>query len=132
MLAEADEADVAQHHQLVVAADLLEGALQIFARVDLIAGEHLLIAAGHPCGRVDQPLALGIVARPTDQGAHRRLGLALGGTARIWRGADVERRRRARPDRQLGALVEVLAGVGIIHGGAPSIPSLTMRPANFA
>src|SRR6202034_2688598 len=69
------EADVAQHDDLVIAAGLLEGALEIFARVVVVAGEPFLIGARHARRRSAQPLAVGIVAGPADQGADRGLGL---------------------------------------------------------
>ncbi|MNS78674.1 hypothetical protein D3C72_1122990 [compost metagenome] len=85
VFAEADEADVLQHDQFVVAADLLEGLLQIFARLDLIALEQLAIGLGHPLGRFHQTFAVGIVARPLDQGADGGFGFGLrdGGFVRV-------------------------------------------------
>src|SRR3546814_6421047 len=50
-----------QHDHLVVAVGLLEGALQNLDRVDFVAREELLEGADNPCGRFDQPLAVGVV-----------------------------------------------------------------------
>ena len=74
------EADVAQHHDLVVALDLLEGPLQHVARILIVAGEEFLVGAHDAIGRADQSLAVGIVARPADQRADRLFGLLARGT----------------------------------------------------
>ena len=79
MLAEADDANVLEHDEFVIAADLVEGALEIVARIDVIAGEKLAIGARHTLRRVDQTLAIGIVARPFDENPHGRFGVSLGG-----------------------------------------------------
>ena len=78
MFTEADEADVLEHDQLIIAADLLERPLKIGPRVDFIAGEKLAIAARHPRGCVQQPFPVGGVPRPFDQGAHGGFGIRLG------------------------------------------------------
>src|SRR6202049_1437637 len=75
MLAMGLEADIAQHHDLVVAAGLLEGALEIFARIVVVAGEPFLVGARYARRRGAQPLAVGIVAGPADQRTDRGLGL---------------------------------------------------------
>src|SRR5580704_4451892 len=75
MLAMGLEADVAQHDDLVIAAGLLEGALEVFARIVVVAGEPFLVGARHPRRRGAQALAVRIVAGPADQGADRALGL---------------------------------------------------------
>src|SRR5260370_20638832 len=69
------EADVAQPHDLVIAAGLLEGALEVFARVVVVAGEPFLVGARHARRGGAKPLAVGVVAGPADQGADRALGL---------------------------------------------------------
>ncbi len=113
VLAETDETDVAKHDQLIVAADFLERSLQVGARIDFIAREHLAIAARDPAGRVDQALASRIVASPADQRSHRgfRLGLArpvpFGGAIAFGRG------RGSGLDRQPGR-VEVLVEVELV------------------
>ena len=84
VLAKRLEADVAQHDDFVVAAGLLEGALEIFARIVVIAGEPFLIGAGDARRRGQQAFAVRIVAGPADERAHRGLGLGprrLGGLA---------------------------------------------------
>src|SRR5271170_6185809 len=75
VLAMGFEADVAQHHDLVVAAGLLEGALEIFARIVVIAGKPFLVGAHDAPRRGAKPFAAGIVAGPADQRAHGILGL---------------------------------------------------------
>jgi len=79
LLAEADHPDVLEDDELVVAADLAEGALQIGLRIAPIAGEQLLVGAHHAGRGVEQPLAVRVVAGPLDQGADRGLGVGLGG-----------------------------------------------------
>ena len=73
MLAMRLERDVLQEHDLVIAADLLEGAAEMMRGILLIAARIFLPGAGDPRRRVEQPLAVGIVAGPADQGAHRLL-----------------------------------------------------------
>src|SRR6185312_5482461 len=87
MLAAALEADVAQHHHLVIAFDLLEGAFQHLLGVGVVAGEPFLIGAGDTARRVHQPLAVRIVAGPADQGTDGRLDLVA-----AWPRAGAERR----------------------------------------
>ncbi len=79
VLAVALEADVAQHDHLVVALDLLEGALEHRHRVLLVAAEPLAIGAHHAAGRVEEALALRVVAGPAQERLHRLLGLGHGG-----------------------------------------------------
>src|SRR5580692_11579061 len=75
MLAMGLEADVAQHDDLVIAAGLLEGALEVFARIVVVAGEPFLVGARHARRRGAKALTVGVVAGPADQGADRGLGL---------------------------------------------------------
>src|SRR5262249_4910722 len=65
------EADVLQEDDLVIAGNLLEGAVQQLHRVLAVAAEEFLIGADHPVRRAEQALALRVVARPADEGAHR-------------------------------------------------------------
>jgi hypothetical protein len=69
VLAEAHHPDVAQQHQLVVAADLFERPLQIFPGIGLVAGEQLTIRLHHAARRIEQALAVRVVARPFDERA---------------------------------------------------------------
>src|SRR5580704_2545314 len=75
MLAMGLEADVAQHDDLVIAAGLLEGALEVFARIVVVAGEPFLVGARHARRGGAKPFAVGVVAGPADQRADRGLGL---------------------------------------------------------
>src|SRR5690606_23976599 len=75
VFAVAFELDVAQHDHLVVAADLLEGALEVLARVLAIAAEPVAVGIDHALGRVEQAFARGIIAGPAQQGADGGLGL---------------------------------------------------------
>src|ERR1700722_19091327 len=65
----------AQEHDLVVARDLLEGALEIVARVLVVAREPFLVGAHDARRRAEQPLAIGVVARPADERAHGTFSL---------------------------------------------------------
>src|SRR5271157_1360738 len=72
------EADVLQHDDLVVSIGFLKGLLEQRDRVLAIAAEELLVRAHDAVRRADQPLSLGIVARPPDQRTNRLLGLFSG------------------------------------------------------
>ena len=65
------ERDVLEQHDLVIAAHLLEGAAKVARRILAIADRIFAPGAGDARGRVQQPLAVGIVAGPADQGPHR-------------------------------------------------------------
>src|SRR6476660_7183818 len=78
MLAVRLEADVARHHDLVIAAGFLESALEIIARMILVAGKPFLIGAHHPRRRRTQPFAVGVVAGPLNERAHGRLRFFTG------------------------------------------------------
>src|SRR3546814_20867080 len=69
------ELDVAQHDHLVVAGNLLEGALQVLARIVGVAAEPVSVGVDHALGRVEQALPSRIVASPAQQGTPRVLGL---------------------------------------------------------
>jgi magnesium chelatase family protein len=66
MLAMRFEADVAQHHDFVIAAGFLKGAFKIVARIVLVTGEPFLVGAHDPRRGGNKALALGIVTRPAD------------------------------------------------------------------
>ena len=68
-----------EHDHLVVALDLLERAREHELRVVAVAAEVLLVGAHDARGRVEQPLARRVVARPAQQRADRVLGLRAGG-----------------------------------------------------
>ena len=74
MLAMGFETDIAQQHDILIAFDLVEGALENILGVQLVAAEILFEGADHAGRRVVQALASGIVAGPTQQGAHGRFG----------------------------------------------------------
>ena len=78
------EFDVAQHDDVVIAFDLVEGARQRLHRVLLIALEELVIGLDHALRRVEQALAVGIVACPGDQRADGLFGLLLARPFDIW------------------------------------------------
>ena len=75
VLAMRDEGNVADEDQVLVAVDVVEDPRQMLAGVLAVAGEQFLVGLDHPARGVEQPLAIGIVAGPGDQGADRRLGL---------------------------------------------------------
>jgi len=72
------EFDVAQHDQLVVTLDFLEGARQVFARVDAVAAEPVAVGFGDPARGIEQAFARRVFAGPAQQGADGILGLVLG------------------------------------------------------
>jgi len=65
------EADVAQQHHLIVALDLLEGALQQIDRIHRVALEEFFGGFHHALWRAGEPLARRIVTGPADQRFHR-------------------------------------------------------------
>src|SRR5690554_4392167 len=70
MLAVALERDVLEQNDLVVTADFLESARKMSRRILGIAEAVFLPGARHPRRRVQQALAVGIVAGPADERAH--------------------------------------------------------------
>jgi hypothetical protein len=58
------EADVLQQDDLVVAGNLLEGAMQQRHGVFAVAVEEFFIGAHHPVGSAEQPFARRVVAGP--------------------------------------------------------------------
>src|ERR1700674_851915 len=74
MLAVGFEPDIAQQHNFVIAADLLEGTLQILPGILEIARIPLFVGANDASRRSDQSFAIGIVARPANEGAHGIFG----------------------------------------------------------
>jgi len=100
VLAMALELDVAQHDQLVVAGDLLEGALEVFARLVGIAAEPVAVGIDDALGRVQQSLARRVLAGPAQQRANGVLGLVAINTV-------------------AGVAVAFLIGIG--HVRAPSL-----------
>src|SRR6185503_4951782 len=70
MLAVRLERDVLQQHNLVIAANLLEGAAKVVRGVFPIAARIFLPCACDAPRRVEQALALRVVAGPADQRAN--------------------------------------------------------------
>ncbi len=79
VLAVALEADAAQHDHLVVAFGLLEGLGQDRLGVLAVAREIFLIGARHARRRLGEPVAVGVIARPADDGAEGRLDFGAAG-----------------------------------------------------
>ena len=77
VLAMGVEFDIAQHDEVVIAADILEGARQGLGGVFVIAAEKLAKGLGHAARRIQQAFAVGIIAGPGQQHAHGGLGLFL-------------------------------------------------------
>src|SRR5918993_778905 len=71
VLAMALERNVLQQHDLVIAADLVEGPAEVDRRVLLVAASIFLPRLGNTPRRIEQAFAVGIVARPADEGADR-------------------------------------------------------------
>src|SRR5258708_31996815 len=80
MLAMGIERDVADQHELIVLADLGEGAVEQLGRAFAIAAIELVIGVDDTPGRLDQAFALRTIAGKGYQGAHRRLSLFARGT----------------------------------------------------
>ena len=74
VLAAGLERDVAQDHDVVIAADLPEGPLQDLGRVLLVALEPFRVGPRHAGRRIGEPLPVRILPGPADQGANRLLG----------------------------------------------------------
>ena len=77
VLAMALEGDAAQHDHLVIAIDLAEGLVQNLVRVFVIAGKIFAVGAHHTIGRLDQAVAIGVLANPFQDGAKRVFGLGV-------------------------------------------------------
>ena len=75
------EANAAQHHHLVITVNLLERFLQDLGGILAIAAKVFLERANDARRRIDQAFALGIVARPANDGAYRGLDLGALGPA---------------------------------------------------
>ena len=60
-----------KQHDLVIAADLVEGPRQMPRRILLIAHRIFAPRPRHPARRIEQAFAVGVVAGPADQGPHR-------------------------------------------------------------
>src|SRR5687767_9646057 len=71
MLAMRLERNVLEEHDLVIAADLLEGPGKVDRGVLFIAAGILLPCSSDALWRVGQPFAVGVVAGPADQRADR-------------------------------------------------------------
>ena len=82
VLAMGFEADVLQHHHLVVIGDLFEGAGQDLNGIGIVTAEEFLIGARHAVRGPDQSLARGVIAGPADQCTHCLLGFGSIGLGR--------------------------------------------------
>jgi len=71
VLAMAFEGDIPKQDHLVIAFGFLEGPRQHLGRILRVTGEELLIGANNAIRRVDQPLAVRVVACPAQQRTHR-------------------------------------------------------------
>src|SRR5215510_4214900 len=76
------EPDVAQHDDLVVAANLLEGPLQVFARILEIARKPVLVSPHDARRSAEQSFAFGIIPGPANERAHGLLGGLAGRSVR--------------------------------------------------
>ena len=79
------ELDVTQHDHLVVAGHFLEGALQEFARVVVVAAVPVAIRLDHALGRIQQAFAGRVFAGPGQQRAYGIFGLGAGDLGVGWR-----------------------------------------------
>ncbi len=71
--------NVAHQDDIVIAADLGEGRFQNRCRALIVAGEKFGIGVDHAARGVEQPFAIGVVAGPCDERAHRRFGFLPAG-----------------------------------------------------
>src|SRR6516165_1878759 len=103
MLAMRFEPDVAQQDDLVVASDFFKGPLQIVTGILEITGIPFFVCTSDASGCSDQPFAIGIVAGPANERAHRAFGLRARGPndRRLSRFDDLI---HVNPSRHLGVL----------------------------
>jgi hypothetical protein len=73
MLAMAFDADIAQHHKIIIAARFLKLPGEHVGRILAVARKVLGEGVGDAPRRIAQTLAGGVVTGPGDQGAHRSL-----------------------------------------------------------
>ena len=78
MLAVALQANVAQHDQLVIALDLIEGSAEDVGWILLVARKELRVGTGHPTRCALQAFSIGVIAGPSQQGADSLLGFFSG------------------------------------------------------
>jgi hypothetical protein len=83
VLAMREERNVFHQHHVVIAGDFLEGAAEHVLGGKVIAGEELAIGLGDAFRRIDEALALRIVAGPAEQHANGVFRLFLRGAAGI-------------------------------------------------
>src|SRR5262249_56048596 len=72
--------DVGQEDDLVVASDFFKGPLQIITGILEITGIPFFVCTSDASGCSDQPFAIGIVAGPANERAHRPFGLRARGS----------------------------------------------------
>src|SRR6516162_5494456 len=84
VLAVGAEADIAHQHEIVVFSNLAEGTVEHLCRTFMVAAKELVVGIDHAPGRLDQTLAVRIIARVSDQRSHGCLSLLAGGS-RGWR-----------------------------------------------
>ena len=75
MLALRGEFDVADQDEIVIAGGLAKGAVQHLGRALVIALVEFVEGFDHPARRIQQTLAVGVLADIAEQGLHRVLGL---------------------------------------------------------
>ena len=78
VLAMRKEGDVTDEHDVVVAAEIFEGAIQRILGGLAVAGVEVLVGLCHPLRGIAQTLAIRIVTSPGDQRANGPLGLGTG------------------------------------------------------
>ena len=77
------EFNVAQHHDVIIAANIGKGALQHFCRVYAITFEILQKCLGDAAWGIEQAFTGRIIPGPGQKGANRGFRLFLGRTRRI-------------------------------------------------
>ena len=75
MFAMAFHADIAEHHHVIVALNLVKGACQHSVRVFHVTTAKLFPSANHPFRCTGKPLTRWVFSNPAQQGLDRSLGL---------------------------------------------------------
>jgi hypothetical protein len=122
--------DAAQHHHVVIALHVLEGARKLLGRIAVIAGEPLAIGVDHALGRVEQAFTVGVVAGPGQQGPDGGHGLVSGGALG---GFKIKTGVRADQGSLAGQGVHVFQRSfhGLSCAEAPVAPELRVPPVSY-
>ena len=120
VLAMGEEGDVADEHDVVVAADLLEGAAQRIFRPLVVAGVELAVGIGDAARRVDEPSRLGsspaqAISVRTAASASSRLGRLPAAARSAWQPASCSR----HPSHNSPPITAQMVGSRLYRSGSP-------------